>query len=386
MSTLTELQIELIRGDIRQNGIEMSDLEDDLLDHICCALEEELDVNSSFESAYGKIKSLVCPNGYREIQEETTYLLTLKFKKMRKMMNVLGVIGSALLLIGSILKLQHWPGAGASLVLGGTILAIGYLPFMLLMSLKQTDKTIGKIRNVVGYLSSTLIVVGIIFKLQHWPGARIMLLGGIGMFLIFFIPLFIKSVGKEAIMKIQPVTSAVLLMAIVSTLFAFTNQSHSYNYTVSIVEINANLEQSFAFQHERIIKLRKENKNELLSKSSEDITSYIDGLKHYILAQLYPNNTPKQLLPVDVPKYIEAIGNDVLVNNFNAHDYSGEELQQKLIAYNKLLSNVSQLTVETNKEWLENKFHYKPLFAIFTSLTQLQIETMNAETKALEMN
>lgn len=46
MRSLTDLQVELIRGDIRQNGIEMTDLEDDLLDHICFALEEELDVNS----------------------------------------------------------------------------------------------------------------------------------------------------------------------------------------------------------------------------------------------------------------------------------------------------------------------------------------------------
>ena len=130
MSSLTDLQVELIRGNIRQNGIEMTDLEDDLLDHICCALEEELNVNSSFESAYSKIKSLVCPNGYREIQEETTQLLTLKFNKMRKTMNILGIIGSALLLVGSIFKLQHWPGAGVSLVLGGAILVLGYLPFM----------------------------------------------------------------------------------------------------------------------------------------------------------------------------------------------------------------------------------------------------------------
>ena len=385
MSSLTDLQVELIRGDIRQNGIEMSDLEDDLLDHICCALEEELDVNSSFESAYSKIKSLVCPNGYREIQEETTYLLTLKFNKMRKIMNVLGVIGSALLLVGSIFKLQHWPGAGASLVLGGAILALGYLPFMLSMSLKQTDKTIGKIRNVVGYLSSTAIVVGIIFKLQHWPGARVMLLGGIGMFLIFFIPLFIKSVGKEAIMKIQPVTSAVLLMAIVSTLFAFTNQTHSYNYVVTLVEMNSNLEQNLDFQLQQVEKLRNNSKNVALSNSSNDIVDYIGGLKHYILAQIHPEGTPAVLLPEDGPRYIEAIGNDVLVHNFNAHKYNGKELQKLLLNYNEQLSD-NKLKIEKTQEWLISTFSHKPLFAIFTTLTQLQIETVNAEIKAIDAN
>ncbi len=189
MNSLSDLQIELIRGDIRQNGIEMSDLEDDLLDHICCALEEELDVNSSFESAYSRVKSLVCPDGFREIQEETTYLLTLKFNKMRKIMNILGVIGSAMLLLGSVFKLQHWPGGGILLVLGGAILTLGYLPFMFSFSLRQTDKLIGKIRNTVGYVTSTAIIVGIIFKLQHWPGARMLLIGGIVMFLFALYPI-----------------------------------------------------------------------------------------------------------------------------------------------------------------------------------------------------
>jgi len=385
MSSLTDLQVELIRGDIRQNGIEMTDLEDDLLDHICCALEEELDVNSSFESAYSKIKSLVCPNGYREIQEETTQLLTLKFNKMRKTMNILGIIGSALLLVGSIFKLQHWPGAGVSLVLGGAILVLGYLPFMLSMSLKQTDKTISKIRNVVGYLSSTAIVVGVIFKLQHWPEARLILLGGIGIFLVFFIPLFIKSVGKEAIMKIQPVTSAVLLMAIVSILFAFSNQSHSYNYVSSLADINDDLEQNLEFQNRSAEKLRAQHTNEALSKSSEDVVSYVDGLKQYILTQVNPEEKSTQLHPEDGPRYIEAINNDVLVENFNAHEFSGEELQKMLLAHNEFLSD-NKINVGKTKAWLATKFSHQPLFVIFNKLTQIQIEIVNAEINELGSN
>ena len=43
---------------------------------------------------------------------------------------------------------------------------------------------------ILGSLSSMLFIVGILFKIQHWPGAGVMLTLGLGIFPIVFIPLF----------------------------------------------------------------------------------------------------------------------------------------------------------------------------------------------------
>ena len=42
MYNLSEQQIEYILNDIRRNGVEMEDLQLNLLDHICCIIEQNL--------------------------------------------------------------------------------------------------------------------------------------------------------------------------------------------------------------------------------------------------------------------------------------------------------------------------------------------------------
>jgi hypothetical protein len=49
---ITNKQIERIRGDIAQKGINMPGLEDDILDHLLCSIEEQMVKGHSFEEAY----------------------------------------------------------------------------------------------------------------------------------------------------------------------------------------------------------------------------------------------------------------------------------------------------------------------------------------------
>jgi hypothetical protein len=49
-----------------------------------------------------------------------------------------------------------------------------------------------KIAIISGGLSSFLTVLGSLFKIMHWPGASILLLLGLGILLILFIPSLTK--------------------------------------------------------------------------------------------------------------------------------------------------------------------------------------------------
>ena len=52
MYCITDEQIEYILNDIRRNGVEMEDLQLNLLDHICCIMEQELKETDDFEQFY----------------------------------------------------------------------------------------------------------------------------------------------------------------------------------------------------------------------------------------------------------------------------------------------------------------------------------------------
>ena len=55
MYCITDEQIDYILNDIRRNGVETEDLQLNLLDHICCIIEQNLDEYDDFESFYQQI-------------------------------------------------------------------------------------------------------------------------------------------------------------------------------------------------------------------------------------------------------------------------------------------------------------------------------------------
>src|ERR1700748_1042404 len=140
MYNLNEQQIEFILNDIRRNGVEMEDLQLNLLDHICCIIEQNLKESDVFEDFYQKTIQQFYKNKLSEIEEETITLLTIKnYYVMKKSMIISGTFSAAALLFGSFLKIMHWPGANVMLLLGTCTLGFLFLPLILLLKTKEID-------------------------------------------------------------------------------------------------------------------------------------------------------------------------------------------------------------------------------------------------------
>jgi hypothetical protein len=76
MAHLTKEQTKLIRSEITQRGISHPDLEDDLLDHICSAVEDHMDSGDSFELAFALVMSNFQQYELQKVQERTQALLS----------------------------------------------------------------------------------------------------------------------------------------------------------------------------------------------------------------------------------------------------------------------------------------------------------------------
>lgn len=124
---LTAEQIETIRMDVYQKGVSMQGLAESLVDHICCSIEASGHTN--FDKAYASAMDSFGAGGIKQVQEQTTYLLTFKKEKaMKRFMFILGYLSVCLCTTGFLFKLQHWPGASIMLVVGVLILNFGFLP------------------------------------------------------------------------------------------------------------------------------------------------------------------------------------------------------------------------------------------------------------------
>lgn len=127
---LTDEQVEYIRGDIKTRGITDANLAESLVDHICCAIEDLQ--NADFYAAYQQVIVSFKTNGLFKIQQEINLItLTKKESVMKKSMYVMGYIALFLCTTGLLFKVQSWPGAAVMLVLGIVLLNVVVLPMYL---------------------------------------------------------------------------------------------------------------------------------------------------------------------------------------------------------------------------------------------------------------
>ena len=78
MYSISDRQIDFIQRDIRRHGIKMESLQEDLLDHICIIIEQNLEENEDFEQFYHNSIKTFYKEELREIEDETIFLLNSK--------------------------------------------------------------------------------------------------------------------------------------------------------------------------------------------------------------------------------------------------------------------------------------------------------------------
>jgi len=75
-------------------------------------------------------------------------------------------------------KIMHWPGAAVLIIVGGCSLALFYFPFCYrtLPAPKQTDQLLWL--TLMAGKALALVMIGMVFFIQHWPYGGFFLLAG----------------------------------------------------------------------------------------------------------------------------------------------------------------------------------------------------------------
>lgn len=214
MYTLSEHQIAFIADDIRARGIERVSLQHDLLDHVCCIIEDTFDGKDDFEGFYRRTIASFYEKELGEIEEETIRLLTFKnYYVMKKIMLGSGTASVAFLIAGTVFKFLHLPGAAIFLTLGVVLLSFLFLPLLFVLKVKEKAATADKIVLLVGMFCSILVTLGILFKMQHWPGANAMVIGSLAVLLLVFLPLYFYAGIRRAERKLNTIVTSMLIVS-----------------------------------------------------------------------------------------------------------------------------------------------------------------------------
>ncbi len=193
MPELTLQNIEEISRDVRRREITFSHLASELTDHICCDVEDEMRKGVGFREAYAIIRKRLGARRLEEIQEETLYAVDTKYRQMKNTMKISGIAGTVLLGFAALFKVMHWPWAGILMMIGALLLAFIFMPSALTVLWKETHNAKRLFLYISAFVAGMSFTMGVVFKVQHWPGAAIILglsgvvaiLGLIPAFLVF---------------------------------------------------------------------------------------------------------------------------------------------------------------------------------------------------------
>lgn len=195
-------QEEEIKEFVDKQGLRLPSLRDDLLDHLCCVVECELQRGKEFNQSLQDAILELAPNGLIDIENKTIFLLNSKrIIMMKKIMYLIGFIGAVTLTTGITFKLLWYPGANNLFIIGFLLLLLVFVPMLAFDRYKVAiAKALSeKLKIILGSISGVTVGFSGLFKLMHWPGAEFLLLAGAFIFAIGYLPFLFFTMYKKSI-------------------------------------------------------------------------------------------------------------------------------------------------------------------------------------------
>jgi hypothetical protein len=197
MQDLTVANIEIIIEEVSRAGITLSHLRDELIDHLCCQVEDEMQTGLTFDKAFEKVKSILGNKGLRKVQEDTLFLIDKKYRIMKKTMKIFGMVSMSLIALGAIFKIQHWPGAGIMLIVGFLLLITVFFPSALWVMKKESKLKGIFFIYLISIIGGIFLMCGFLFKLQHYPGSGILMLLGYSILALILVPAILIALLRD---------------------------------------------------------------------------------------------------------------------------------------------------------------------------------------------
>jgi hypothetical protein len=336
MYCLSPQQIDYILNDIRARGVKLESLQLNLLDHVCCIVEQNLEADGNFEEFYKATIKTFYKDELREIEVETINLLTFKnYYAMKKIMIASGTISAILLSTGILFKFQQWPGASMLLVVGIASFSLLFLPLVFTLKAKEERNAKDKLIAGLGTLAAILLSMGILFKIMHWPGANVMGIGALGIMGLVFLPVYFFTGIRSAETKVNTIVSSIIIVACCGLFLALVRSpAGSQKQRIADTHCFVKTEQLFKTEQQLTqLELKNKTTDPAHAALSGKIVSLCQDLKTHLLE----GETGLKNLDADFESKNTLIGDGPVENSFPEGTPVGaklKELQQTVEQYN----------------------------------------------------
>ena len=139
---------------------------------------------------------------------------------MKKSLYLIGLLSTIFTFLGSFFKIMHWQGASVMIIMGAFSFAFSFIPLLIFIKFKEVSLLFDNFIYSIGITLGTILMVGFIFKLMHWPWATVLMLSSVLIFNFVYIPLHFISRFKREELKFNTIVNSVVMFSFGSVLLA----------------------------------------------------------------------------------------------------------------------------------------------------------------------
>jgi len=410
MAELTEKELAFLSKEIDKQGLTYTQLQKELLDHLCCDIEAKMDEGIEFLKAFEEVSQRLENDRIQQIQEETLLLINQKYRMMKKFMYVLGTIAPSILIIGAIFKIQHWPGASVLITLGTFLLAAVYLPVFAMVSIRDTRKNGKKVNMalyVIGVIAGFVFLTGILFKIMHWPGAGIALTFSVLFTVAVFVPILVTHAIRDKENQLQNFSILIFILAMMAVnimVFALKVSKNVLSSMVVTAMDNMAASEQVESRNALLLENLQSGEARLIAQKTQALDQLLQMTMVDILTATHERNlsaiSSDQTIDLKKASYFDAHhGTGLIIFGDDANQGKGEALQSALEEYRDLLKSHSGNNLDETIDrllytgeydrhqetvsWLDFHFYHAPMISALNTLSSLQQKIRYLEGEVL---
>jgi hypothetical protein len=199
---------------------------------------------------------------------------------MKKSIYFPGIVCTTLMLFGCMFKIMHWPGANIMLILSVFLFCFYFLPVALIANYKGQESPKNRSLHIVTFVVFFICVMGVLFKVMHWPGAGMLLIISLPLPFVLFLPVYLYSTRnekKENNINFLGLMFGLTFLAVFSVLLALSISKQVLRNAVTRVY---SIEKTRSFSEAVLANTKKESN---IKQKADELCSFIEKIKEEIL-------------------------------------------------------------------------------------------------------
>lgn len=198
---------------------------------------------------------------------------------MKQKIYILGLISAMIVIAGTIYKINHYPGAAVMLIAGIASLVLLFLPLALTNHYRANGNGKSLLLYIVTYITCFVVFTAMLFKLLHWPYAGILLTIALPFPYVVFLPVFILVTSKDRNFNIYNTAFVLFLLALNSVFSGLL----SLNVTSERVEDSYQLSRNYINQQRGLSLLSENDPKSFVSGKTDEAIKTVNDCQAKIL-------------------------------------------------------------------------------------------------------